>query len=848
MEAPQARIDSFKKSKRVKNPNKPSSTTTLKWPHPSDFHANPESLAEAGFYYDPSFDDPDNVTCYICEKELGGWEEDDDPFLIHWTKCGQTCCWAKLRCGMRLDIEQSGRYVFHDKTRHPTHKSMEKARLETFAAGKGWVHDKTKNHGASSKMMARAGFVFTPQHSGDDLATCLYCNTSLSGWDADDDPMEEHRKRQSKSDPCPFFSVPETAQGNKPASRAQSTRPPSKTQSKPASRSVSKSKHQDVLMPTKTFDGDEESDPGQPSNTTLSATKTPRKGRSTSGTAKTPRSKTRSSSRSGLNNVAEEEEEAPVEPPATIKKKARSRSKSVQPSGVADQTEEEGPRKPSRSKSHSRSKAKAQSEPEQEGEEAPRKSFRAKSKKSVAPVSAAPSVDEDEPPRKPLRSRTRAKPVESEPEQEDAPQVVTKPKPKHQRTASRSKAKAPAVQVDSESEPEPVASIAPKKKSSTKLLKTRVPGAREISNDDVVMESYVPPPSSPPPAPREPSPQTELEPLFVPKRAKKVPTPASSPDEPPKPVEKEKKKPGRPKAKPKPTVHTPPPKEGLKEPEVSVPSDVYGPLGPASINPTGQVPPGKEKPVTKPKTPGHAKQMKVVEVSSDEEEPEETELSKQTRKASISAQSSRLDSQDPTKAAAAGLPPAFVQLARPSEARSKPISAVGKRKPQLKYVVEPAQPQVSTAAPMEDVDVKMNAVESEHVSVTEPDGDGDTEMHTAPSTPPRSTASHQNRQLELQPATLPPRSSQEPLPPTIVLPDESAPLDLPKEPPLIPALSKLPFIPLPSLSDAELDMTVEEWIRYQIEVEFDKFRRDGERELQRFRKRAEEVRKVIESL
>lgn len=37
--------------------------------------------------------------------------------------------------------------------------------------------------------MARAGFVFTPQLPGDDLATCLYCNVSLSGWDEDDDPM-----------------------------------------------------------------------------------------------------------------------------------------------------------------------------------------------------------------------------------------------------------------------------------------------------------------------------------------------------------------------------------------------------------------------------------------------------------------------------------------------------------------------------------------------------------------------------------------------------------------------------------------------------------------------------------
>ena len=37
MDGLQARINSFKKAKRVKNPNKPSSTIGLKWPHPKDF-------------------------------------------------------------------------------------------------------------------------------------------------------------------------------------------------------------------------------------------------------------------------------------------------------------------------------------------------------------------------------------------------------------------------------------------------------------------------------------------------------------------------------------------------------------------------------------------------------------------------------------------------------------------------------------------------------------------------------------------------------------------------------------------------------------------------------------------
>jgi len=70
----------------------------------------------------------------------------------------------------------------------------------------------------------------------------------------------------------------------------------------------------------------------------------------------------------------------------------------------------------------------------------------------------------------------------------------------------------------------------------------------------------------------------------------------------------------------------------------------------------------------------------------------------------------------------------------------------------------------------------------------------------------------------------------------------------PVEPQFLPFLSKLPFVPLHMLTEAELDMTVEDWIRYQMEVEYDKFKRDGERELMRFKKKAEETRRIIEEL
>ena len=43
------------------------------------------------------------------------------------------------------------RFVFTDKNRLPTSKAMEKARLDTFLFGDGWIHDRSRNHGASSK-------------------------------------------------------------------------------------------------------------------------------------------------------------------------------------------------------------------------------------------------------------------------------------------------------------------------------------------------------------------------------------------------------------------------------------------------------------------------------------------------------------------------------------------------------------------------------------------------------------------------------------------------------------------------------------------------------------------------
>ncbi|KAG9311657.1 hypothetical protein JVU11DRAFT_7892 [Chiua virens] len=250
MQSLQARIDSFQKTKRIKrHPNKSSPTTSVKWPHPSDFKANPNTLAEAGFYFNPSWDDRDSVACFLCGKELSEWDATDDPFEIHYTKCRSSCAWAAVRCGLAEDMDEKGRYgicvllafgvlisrhsfVFADKTRLPHSKVMKDARLATFGQD-WWPHDAEPDHAATSTkvdrhafhfskliviQMAQAGFVYTPQVAGDDTVTCLYCNLSLGGWEKEDDPVQEHRSRDSKSGAaCPFRAFSSKDTRSKPA-------------------------------------------------------------------------------------------------------------------------------------------------------------------------------------------------------------------------------------------------------------------------------------------------------------------------------------------------------------------------------------------------------------------------------------------------------------------------------------------------------------------------------------------------------------------------------------------------------------------------------------------------------
>ncbi|CAK9834370.1 Baculoviral IAP repeat-containing protein 5 [Anthophora retusa] len=66
------------------------------WPfQSSNDSCNPERMAAAGFFAVGGQEEPDLVECFICSKELDGWDPDDDPWKEH-TKHQPECPFVKL--------------------------------------------------------------------------------------------------------------------------------------------------------------------------------------------------------------------------------------------------------------------------------------------------------------------------------------------------------------------------------------------------------------------------------------------------------------------------------------------------------------------------------------------------------------------------------------------------------------------------------------------------------------------------------------------------------------------------------------------------------------------------------
>lgn len=87
-------------------------------------------MAEAGFYYRPYDANVDNVTCFLCDKDFGNWEEGDEPNEEH-LRHSPGCGWALSRAIAQQHPEYREEF--------PGSARMEAARKATFA--NKWPHE-----------------------------------------------------------------------------------------------------------------------------------------------------------------------------------------------------------------------------------------------------------------------------------------------------------------------------------------------------------------------------------------------------------------------------------------------------------------------------------------------------------------------------------------------------------------------------------------------------------------------------------------------------------------------------------------------------------------------------------
>ncbi|PYH92677.1 hypothetical protein BO71DRAFT_18794 [Aspergillus ellipticus CBS 707.79] len=209
METFAARLASFD---RVLYPDKRRSSSApanpVAWPHS---RPSPAELAHAGFFYNPYATNPDNTTCFLCQRALDGWEEDDNPITEH-LKHTKDCGWAIM-----MDIQQHSSNPA--EIEDPTGEWIAQARQATF--GESWPHDGKRGWVCQSEKMVEGGWYFCPNEESNDLATCPYCKLSLDGWEPKDDPFDEHYRRSSD---CSFFFFAKPAGKKGKGSRSKKAR------------------------------------------------------------------------------------------------------------------------------------------------------------------------------------------------------------------------------------------------------------------------------------------------------------------------------------------------------------------------------------------------------------------------------------------------------------------------------------------------------------------------------------------------------------------------------------------------------------------------------------------------
>lgn len=195
-------------------------TFDYRWPHA---FLNTRILAKIGFYYiGPS----DQVQCFFCKVKVSHWEPEDNEVSEH-RRWSPNCPLLKRRetsnipcepiseldsllppmsydicgpCGIDIRPGSYAETYNNDETslslKHPDFPvyAVEYKRLKSFEK---WPTTLKQ----TPEALSDAGFFYSQER---DRVICFYCGGSLSDWDENDDPWEQHAKWFSK---CRYVQI-----------------------------------------------------------------------------------------------------------------------------------------------------------------------------------------------------------------------------------------------------------------------------------------------------------------------------------------------------------------------------------------------------------------------------------------------------------------------------------------------------------------------------------------------------------------------------------------------------------------------------------------------------------------
>ncbi|GMG20250.1 unnamed protein product [Ambrosiozyma monospora] len=164
----------------------------------------PNTMARYGFYYSPVKAHMDRLTCFCCKKNEIEWPcdmlEDDNlnnSYVARHLRNSPTCE-VSLILLAKLRHDQLKNYEWENDKLFGNVETSSCLRLRTFQVGKSpFVRSRSAQGFPSPLDFASNGFFYmaSGDSSYDDHVECLYCGTSLEGWEKGDIVADEHRQR-----------------------------------------------------------------------------------------------------------------------------------------------------------------------------------------------------------------------------------------------------------------------------------------------------------------------------------------------------------------------------------------------------------------------------------------------------------------------------------------------------------------------------------------------------------------------------------------------------------------------------------------------------------------------------